>query len=325
MDFSHFCSWIKNNPYPPEGGNIECSFRYPDEWHDPNMEKDECVPWQGINLRYGNKQDLIGIAYVECWEEWCGNDKHPVLYVLKYSAAYMYQLPMSDEAYSIPILCEDGGSGVLGCFSEKQDAVDACAEAAEAIGREASESHEQGFTSIYFKTTWIQGRPMEAFNELLMDSEGAEYQYAPEEECKKNDKPSRNQQTFIETVKDYDESENYAERCILMEKAFVRDVCAMISIRNCCEPTSDENDTLLLFDSKQFDCEYIRAWNDLIRKVTSSAEDCISILRALKRDIPLNESIQQEAISALEWWRNPHGYRVDFMSYVYKRLGDSVR
>lgn len=150
----------------------------------------------------------------------------------------------------------------------------------------------------------------------------------PNEESEKDDSEDAEKESFMEAVRDYDEDENYAVRCILMEEAFVRDACKMIDLENgCCEIQSeyDERGDMLRFDTQRFDREYIRVWNALIEKVTMSAEDCLSILKALKRDIPLDGSIRKEAVDALKEWRNPYAYQRDFMSYVYKKLGDAVR
>lgn len=133
-----------------------------------------------------------------------------------------------------------------------------------------------------------------------------------------------NEQSFMEAVLDYDEDENYAARCILMEEAFVRDACNMIALANCCCDRASEYD-LFILDENRFESEYLRVWSAVINKATMSADDCISILKALKRDIPLEGSIKKEAVAALEEWRNPYEYKADFLSYVYKKLGDCTR
>lgn len=125
-------------------------------------------------------------------------------------------------------------------------------------------------------------------------------------------------ETFMDSVHACLKDDNDELNQSFMRKAFMREMKQEILIGECC--TRSKLCGLPILEASLFSNEFSRVFYETIWKVTEAAEDCVDILKALHKEIPLDGSIRQKARAALEEWCDSRQSKKEILVHVYSQL-----
>lgn len=316
MDFSQFKSWIKN---VSEGRLDAAEGAVPGSWW---VNQDEENTGDRIILRRPHlsrvfSESRYGIVFVSPGYDACGDTIH---YEVVYCATSF--LTPYDTPDELIVYMPTGGWGHLGFFLEWEDAQAAMKYAADEIAEEVSNALEKGIPSIYFKTSWLNGTAERSFEQSLEEDEGGTYEfdYADKDDILDRDtgKPiCATPDEFIRVVRDTKNTENYALRCIQMEEAFIKDICAKIDVESCCDRTGD---LLLNFSEEKFEEQLGKAYTAVVDFYANGIWCCFDIMSALGAEADPGEPLNKQTQEALMEWRSMDFVRPHILTYIYSRL-----
>ena len=318
MDFSQFKSWIKN----VSEGRLDAAEEWtvPGSWWvDSGDGKDTCdrITLMRPYLSRVFSEARYGIVFVS---PGCDAGSNPIHYEVVYCAASFVAPYNTPE--DLVVYMPKGGWGHLGFFLEREDAQAAMKYAVDEITKEVSNALEKGIPSIYFKTSWLNGTAERGFEQSLEEDTGATYKfdYADKDDILDRDtgKPvCATPDEFIRVVRDTKNMENYALRCIQMEEAFIKDICAKIDVEACCDRTGE---LLLNFSEEKFEEQLRKAYTAVVDFYANGIWCCFDIMRALGEEAYPGEPLNKQTQEALMEWRSMDFVRPHVLTYVYSRL-----